>query len=155
MVTSPTSSVAVPSYDYISAFGQTNADIAQVSSSTLANYATSGTISSLAGNYSTGTYFLYSPAGVKYYFNSAVFSDWGVNKQTVPTYADIIGAIDTPEPATQFARTPSGAIYYGSGGSAHLITSYSTFLSMGGSASNTMNVLNDFISDVPVGSNIN
>ncbi len=154
MVTGPNSSVPIPSYDYISAFGQTSADIAQVDSSTLSNYAPTGSISSLAGNYNSGTYFLYSPYGQKYYFSSSVFSDWGISKQTVPTYADIIGSTNTPVPATQFARTPSGSIYYGSGGSAHLITSYSTFLSLGGSASNTMNVLNDFISNIPSGSNI-
>lgn len=155
MVTGPDSSVAVPSYDYIAAFGQTSTDIAQVSSTTLNYYAPSGSISSLAGNYSTGTYFLYSPSNVKYYFSSGVFAAWGINKQSVPTYANIIGSNNIPEPATQFARTPSGSIYYGSGGSAHLINSYSTFLSLGGTTANTMNVLNDFIANVPVGTSIN
>ncbi len=155
MVTGANSSVLIPNYNYIAAFGQTSGDIAQVNNLTLSNYAPVGSISSLAGNASTGTYFLYSPTGIKYYFNSTTFSDWGINKQTTPTYANIIGVTSTPEPATQFARTPTGAIYYGSGGSAHLITSYTAFVNLGGNSSNTMNVLNDFISSVPVGNNIN
>ncbi len=155
MVTGPASSVAIPNYNYIAAFGQSGADIAQVSSSTLNYYTPTGSVSSLAGNYSTGTYFLYSPLSIKYYFNSSVFADWGINKQNVPTYVNAIGLNSSPEPATQFARTPSGSIYYGSGGSAHLINSYSAFLSLGGTPSNTMNVLNDFIANVPVGNSIN
>lgn len=155
MVTSDTSSAELTSYDYVAAFGQYPSDVAQVDDTTLTNYAPSGSVSSLAGNAASDTYFLYSPNGSKYYFTSGVFSAWGINKQTTPTYDNKIGALNTPSPATQFARTSDGSIYYGSGGASHLITSWSAFVNLGGTQANTMNVLSDFISAVPAGANIN
>lgn len=155
METGAAGSVALPSYDYVSAFGQYPSDIALVDDATLTNYAPTGSISSVAGNASSATYFLYSPDGTKYYFTSSTFSAWGINKQTTPTYDNKIGAINTPRPATQFARTSDGSIYYASGGTRHLLRSWGAFTRLGGTPDNTMNVLNDFIAVVPAGSDIN
>jgi hypothetical protein len=155
MTTSDTTSVALPSFGYVTAFGQQDSDVALVSSATLQQYAPQGSVSSIAGNTTYGTYFLYSPDGVRYYFGDSVFNAWGVNKQNIPTYNNNIGWRDALRPATLFARTPDGAIYYASSGSRHLITSYAAFLRLGGTSSNTMNVLSDFINNIPSGSDIN
>lgn len=155
MTTSDTTSVVLPNFGYVSAFGQQDSDVAVVSSATLQQYAPQGSISSIAGNTSYGTYFLYSPLGIRYYFGDSVFNAWGINKQNVPTYNNNIGWRDSLQPATLFARTQSGAIYYASGGSKHHITNYAAFLRLGGTASNTMNVLDDFVNNIPSGSDIN
>ena len=155
MTTSPTSSVSLPSFGYVTAFGQLDADVAVVDDATLTSYPVQGTVSSIAGNEAYGVYFLYSQKGIRYYFGDDVFKAWGFNKQTIPTYDNKIGDRNTLRPATVFARTQNGTIYYASGAGKHRVTTYETFVRLGGSPYNTMDVLDDFVTSTPTGTDIN
>ena len=149
METSPNSSVAIPSYSYLVAFGIQN--VAVVDGATTSQYSVQGEVSSLAGIEGTGTYFLLGPTGKKYYFDGTTFNAWGVDKNGIPTYSSRIGATSASLPATRFARTPDGTIYYGSGGKAYKLATYDAFVRYGGNSLNTMDVLDDFIAKLPSG----
>lgn len=90
--------------------------------------------------------------GTLYALNSTVVNDWGVGSASPTLLSNQNLASLGKSNMTDFARVPSGSIYYGQGGSAHPISSPSEFQSLGGNASNTINVAPDFISLCPVGS---
>lgn len=155
METGASSSVAVPSYAYINAFGQRESDIALVDDATLSQYPVQGQMSSVAGIEGTGTYYLLGSDRSKFYFNSDVFSAWGINKNSIPNYSTKPISGYSASPATVFARLPDGTIYYANGGKSYKLNNYSAFTSRGGNSSNTMNVLEDFISKSTFGGSIN
>lgn len=155
METGASSSVAVPSYSYITAFGQQESDIALVNDLTISQYPPRGQMSSVAGIEGTGTYYLLGSDRSRFYFNSDVFNAWGINKNSVPNYSFKLISGYSARPATVFARLPDGTIYYANGGKSYKLNNYSAFTSRGGNPSNTMNVLEDFISKSTFGGSIN
>jgi hypothetical protein len=92
--------------------------------------------------------------GTLYALSSSVVSDWGLGSASPTLLSNQNLASLGKSNMTNFARTPNGSIYYGHGGSAHPISSYNEFLSLGGSSGNTINVSPEFIALCPVGSTL-
>ncbi len=92
--------------------------------------------------------------GTLYVLSSKIVNDWGLGSASPTLLSNKNLSSLGKSNMTNFARTPSGSIYYGQGGSAHPISSYNEFLSLGGSSSNTINVAPEFIALCPVGSTL-
>ena len=88
--------------------------------------------------------------------DTSTAQQWGINLSD-PNYpsmdlAPLIGAAN-PQPLGQFIEdTSTGGLYYGSGGSAHYIASYSTFVNLGGLHANVIQVSHDFLAATTAGS---
>ena len=84
---------------------------------------------------------------------SELTSVWGVH-QKIPacTFHKLHLAKIPVNSSVRFIRDPvTGIIYYGEGGKKRPIFSYTAFIRMGGSTSNTLDVSNEFITASPTG----
>ena len=132
-------------------FGFNSGRVEQLDSSALTAYpASSDGLSVLVKNGSGQVYTANN--GNLYAFSTKVVNDWGLGSTSATVLSDQNIAKLNHSTMTDFARVPSGSIYYGQGGSAHPISSYNEFLSLGGSSGNTINVSPDFIALCPLGS---
>jgi hypothetical protein len=91
--------------------------------------------------------------------NAQSIANWGINPSSQnPSSVDLalLFNVSGSQALGQFVRDETtGKVYYGSGGTYHYVASYSTFISLGGSVKNLINVYPDFFSTLTQGSTYN
>lgn len=115
--------------------------------------ATSSSLKGLVKATSSNRYYIVH-SGTKTEVSQAMLASWGAQTSSLCTFTDnFLGrlTLSQKDNSMKFARTPNGAIYYAKDAKAHQVSSYSSFLRLGGNSQNTMNVSPDFTSYVTVG----
>ncbi len=92
--------------------------------------------------------------GTKISISPSVANLWSINTSSSCTFTDDFLSSLSTSPMNKtfvFARLPNGVIYYPANGSMHPVLSYSSFLKLGGSSANTIDVTSDFASYASIG----
>lgn len=148
-------SVVIPNPSYFGYYNFNANKINDFDSSVLTAYPLAATALTVIVQNQSGQFFVAANRQL-YGLPVSAISSWGVstNGSTILSQ-QVFANIPSESTISSFARTPDGTIYFGSGGAAHKIGSYQTFLNLGGSTTNTTNVSADFISDCVMGGSFN
>ena len=98
-----------------------------------------------------GTSFLLSRDTKKFPYSSSQAAAWGVPLSLAESVGTMTKNMPAQTNALTFARASNGTIYKGVSGSKRPISSYATYLSLGGNAGNTFEAGNDFLGASPTG----
>jgi hypothetical protein len=101
---------------------------------------------------------VYVTNGTELTISPTIAAAWGINltSSSDPSIDLAPLATLTQAPLGQLVRDETtGGIYYGSGGQAHYVSSYATFISLGGLSNPPINVSSDFVGSLTLGSTYN
>lgn len=102
----------------------------------------------------TGGAFSIISGGKRTPLPSGALTAWGIQQglacKFMPDFLGKLTVTQTDKSMT-FARLPNGTIYYAKDNQAHLIKTYATFLALGGKSSNTIDVPDDFVAYITLG----
>jgi hypothetical protein len=101
-----------------------------------------------------GKYYIVSQQ-TKTLISSTNIAAWGIDLNNTCGFTDqYLNRLSSKNTIMTFVRLPNGTIFYGKDGSSHQVLTYSSFLALGGNASNTLDVPYDFLQYTTPGSSL-
>lgn len=152
-VTNGNVSLHIPDGTTFNAYNFSWTHIRPADTALVAGYPESEDLSTLVKDWAGQAF--YVDAGHRYAIMASDTTNWGLNPSS---FTQVVGGglLSGVSPASLtrlICNRDDGRIYYGSGGSRHYVTSYATYLSLGGYA-NTTTVSSALVNLIPAGSNL-